>query len=79
MNKLDIFSSDSKIEGDTQKTIKFTMKLMVFLPFQITGLVPKINALQEALPKSIGLLSFDGGIAGNMLAGGNHGSKFHCE
>jgi hypothetical protein len=42
-------------------------------------LVPKINALQEALPKSIGLLSFDGGIAGNMLAGGNHGSKFYCE
>lgn len=52
---------------------------MIFLPFQITGMVPKISALQEALPKSIGLLSFDGGIAGNMLAGGNHGSKTHCK
>jgi hypothetical protein len=39
-------------------------------------LLPKINALQEALPKSIGLLSFDGGIAGNILAGDNHGSDF---
>lgn len=28
------------------------------------GMVPKITALQEALPKSIGLLSFDVGIAG---------------
>jgi cytoplasmic FMR1 interacting protein len=32
-------------------------------------MVPKITALQEALPKSIGLLSFDGGIAGNILVG----------
>jgi len=38
----------------------------MFLSFQITGMVPKITALQEALPKSIGLLSFDGGLAGNV-------------
>ncbi|KAM0845315.1 hypothetical protein ACQ4PT_056472 [Festuca glaucescens] len=31
---------------------------------KVTAMVPKITALQEALPKSIGLLSFDGGIAG---------------
>jgi hypothetical protein len=37
-------------------------------------MVPKITALQEALPKSIGLLSFDGGIAGNKLVGGNQSS-----
>lgn len=37
-------------------------------------MVPKVTGLQEALPKSIGLLSFDGGIAGNMLAGGNQSS-----
>jgi hypothetical protein len=42
-----------------------TKELIIVLPFQITGMVPKITALQEALPKSIGLLSFDGGIAGN--------------
>ncbi|CAD6209520.1 unnamed protein product [Miscanthus lutarioriparius] len=38
--------------------------LLDHISSKITGLVPKINALQEALPKSIGLLSFDGGIAG---------------
>ena len=45
--------------------IKIIKELTIFLPFQITGMVPKITALQEALPKSIGLLSFDG-IAGNV-------------
>lgn len=34
---------------------------------QITSMVPKITGLQEALPKSIGLLPFDGGIAGKGL------------
>jgi hypothetical protein len=38
-------------------------------------MVPKITALQEALPKSIGLLSFDGGIAGN---GGSQVFKLQC-
>lgn len=38
--------------------------LLDHISSKITGLLPKINALQEALPKSIGLLSFDGGIAG---------------
>ena len=46
--------------------IKIIKELTIFLPFQITGMVPKITALQEALPKSIGLLSFDGGLAGNV-------------
>lgn len=32
--------------------------------FQITSVAPKIAGLQEVLPKSIGLLPFDGGIAG---------------
>lgn len=31
---------------------------------KITAIVPKIAGLQEAMPKSIGLLSFDGGVAG---------------
>ncbi|WOL10658.1 protein PIR isoform X1 [Canna indica] len=31
---------------------------------KITAIVPRIAGLQEALPKSIGLLPFDGGIAG---------------
>ncbi|CAA6666502.1 unnamed protein product [Spirodela intermedia] len=31
---------------------------------KITAIVPKVNGLQEALPKSIGLLPFDGGISG---------------
>lgn len=34
---------------------------------QMTSMVPKITGLQEALPKSIGLLPFDGGIAGKGL------------
>jgi cytoplasmic FMR1 interacting protein len=38
--------------------------LLDHISSKITGMVPKITALQEALPKSIGLLSFDGGIAG---------------
>jgi hypothetical protein len=29
-------------------------------------MVPKISGLQEALPKAIGLLPFDGGVAGEM-------------
>ncbi|CAN6806205.1 unnamed protein product [Brassica oleracea] len=33
---------------------------------KITTLEPMISGLQEALPKSIGLLSFDGGVAGCM-------------
>lgn len=31
---------------------------------QITTVEPMITGLQEALPKSIGLLPFDGGISG---------------
>ncbi|KAL6902344.1 hypothetical protein ACP4OV_005220 [Aristida adscensionis] len=38
--------------------------LLDHISSKITSMVPKITALQEALPKSIGLLSFDGGIAG---------------
>uniref|UniRef100_A0A0E0CV47 CYRIA/CYRIB Rac1 binding domain-containing protein n=1 Tax=Oryza meridionalis TaxID=40149 RepID=A0A0E0CV47_9ORYZ len=38
--------------------------LLDHISSKITAMVPKITALQEALPKSIGLLSFDGGIAG---------------
>lgn len=34
--------------------------------FQITTLEPMITGLQEALPKSIGLLPFDGGVAGKQ-------------
>lgn len=33
---------------------------------QITVLEPMITGLQEALPKSIGLLPFDGGAAGKL-------------
>jgi len=32
--------------------------------FQITLLEPMITGLQESLPKSIGLLPFDGGVTG---------------
>lgn len=32
--------------------------------FQLSTLEPMITGLQEALPKSIGLLPFDGGVAG---------------
>ncbi|XXG67953.1 hypothetical protein AAC387_Pa06g1174 [Persea americana] len=38
--------------------------LLDHISSKITALEPKITGLQEALPKSIGLLSFDGGIAG---------------
>ncbi|CAM0148045.1 unnamed protein product [Urochloa decumbens] len=38
--------------------------LLDHISSKITGMVPKVTALQEACPKSIGLLSFDGGIAG---------------
>lgn len=39
----------------------------LLLPFQITTLEPMIAGLQEALPKSIGLLPFDGGVAGKWF------------
>lgn len=32
--------------------------------FQIAMIEPMITGLQEALPKSIGLLPFDGGVTG---------------
>lgn len=32
--------------------------------FQLTTFEPMITGLQEALPKSIGLLPFDGGVTG---------------
>jgi hypothetical protein len=35
--------------------------------FQIATLEPMITGLQEALPKSIGLLPFDGGVTGTRL------------
>ncbi|OAY64583.1 Protein PIR [Ananas comosus] len=38
--------------------------LLDHISSKITSMVPKITGLQEALPKSIGLLPFDGGIAG---------------
>uniref|UniRef100_M8D737 Protein PIR n=1 Tax=Aegilops tauschii TaxID=37682 RepID=M8D737_AEGTA len=38
--------------------------LLDHISSKITAMVPKVTGLQEALPKSIGLLSFDGGIAG---------------
>ncbi|MBA0843565.1 hypothetical protein Goarm_000742 [Gossypium armourianum] len=34
--------------------------------FQIATLEPMITGLQETLPKSIGLLPFDGGVTGCM-------------
>lgn len=40
-------------------------------PYQITSIVPKIAGLQEALPKSIGLLPFDGGVAGEKCCAEN--------
>lgn len=33
---------------------------------QMTAMVPKVSGLQEALPKAIGLLPFDGGVAGEI-------------
>ncbi|KAF7045827.1 hypothetical protein CFC21_054895 [Triticum aestivum] len=38
--------------------------LLDHISSKITAMVPKVTGLQEALPKSIGLLSFDGGISG---------------
>nr|XP_009395117.1 PREDICTED: protein PIR isoform X1 [Musa acuminata subsp. malaccensis] len=38
--------------------------LLDHISSKITTIVPRITGLQEALPKSIGLLSFDGGVAG---------------
>ncbi|XP_058101351.1 protein PIR [Magnolia sinica] len=38
--------------------------LLDHISSKITSLEPKITGLQEALPKSIGLLPFDGGVAG---------------
>lgn len=35
--------------------------------FQTATLEPLITGLQEALPKSIGLLPFDGGVTGTWL------------
>lgn len=35
---------------------------------QITTVEPMITGLQQALPKSIGLLPFDGGISGKFVA-----------
>lgn len=32
--------------------------------FQITAIEPLVTGLQEALPKSIALLPFDGGVTG---------------
>lgn len=40
--------------------VKYKLRLL----FQITTLEPIITGLQEAMPKSIGLLPFDGGVAG---------------
>ncbi|XP_057867272.2 protein PIR isoform X2 [Cryptomeria japonica] len=38
--------------------------LLDLLAHKITSLVPNVTELQESLPKSMGLLSFDGGVAG---------------
>ncbi|KAJ0967368.1 hypothetical protein J5N97_024285 [Dioscorea zingiberensis] len=38
--------------------------LLDHISSKITTMAPKINGLQEALPKAIGLLPFDGGVAG---------------
>lgn len=40
--------------------------LLDHLSNKITALEPMVTGLQEALPKSIGLLSFDGGVTGCM-------------
>ncbi|XP_071924434.1 protein PIR-like isoform X2 [Coffea arabica] len=40
--------------------------LLDHLSNKITSLEPMVTGLQEALPKSIGLLSFDGGVTGCM-------------
>lgn len=52
-----------------------SLTAMVHLKFQITAIVPKVNGLQEALPKSIGLLPFDGGISGMLLLKNNQNSS----
>ncbi|XP_077250894.1 transcription activator [Tasmannia lanceolata] len=38
--------------------------LLDHISSKITALEPKVTGLQEALPKSVGLLPFDGGVAG---------------
>ncbi|XP_008809659.1 protein PIR [Phoenix dactylifera] len=38
--------------------------LLDYISSKITAIVPQITGLQEALPKSIGLLPFDAGVAG---------------
>ncbi|KAK4429686.1 protein PIR [Sesamum alatum] len=49
--------------------------LLDHLSNKITTLEPMISALQEALPKSIGLLPFDGGVAGCVKIVQEH---FNC-
>ncbi|KAG5575496.1 hypothetical protein H5410_055630, partial [Solanum commersonii] len=46
---------------------------------KITTVEPMITGLQEALPKSIGLLPFDGGISGCMRLAKEHLSCWHSK
>ena len=49
----------------SERKYKLWLSLTFLHLFQITTLEPMIIGLQEALPKSIGLLPFDGGVTGN--------------
>ncbi|CAN4121076.1 unnamed protein product [Withania somnifera] len=46
---------------------------------KVTTIEPMITGLQEALPKSIGLLPFDGGISGCMRLAKEHLSCWHSK
>ncbi|KAL0709699.1 hypothetical protein Bca4012_016677 [Brassica carinata] len=59
------FVRSSKVPP-TQKPSVPSAKPSFYCGTQVTTLEPMISGLQEALPKSIGLLSFDGGVAGCM-------------
>ncbi|XP_022870971.1 protein PIR [Olea europaea var. sylvestris] len=51
--------------------------LLDYISNKITTLEPMIAGLQEALPKSIGLLPFDGGVAGCMRIVKEHLNCWH--
>ncbi|CAI9755823.1 unnamed protein product [Fraxinus pennsylvanica] len=53
--------------------------LLDFISNKITILEPMIAGLQEALPKSIGLLPFDGGMAGCMRIVKEHLNCWHSK
>lgn len=52
------------VEDDT---LNLVLPMFHACMFQIATVEPMITGLQEALPKSIGLLPFDGGVTGNVI------------